>query len=189
MERGRVSLKFGERESFATSVPALARSAIEKSASAGVRIDGPAVQLISRDAYVAETSNKIEQLQASMRLLAREVGELTKKVGDVQEVAQQEHRWHAYQESERRSREAKFDELLRSYRDVKARLDRIEPRAGGDFHVYNSFEAVSRKLSELEAFRGEARRVERNVTLRAWLLCGAVMLAASIVVVSNVIAG
>lgn len=188
MERGRVSLKFGEREGVTASVPAFARS-VPETAAPSIRVDGPAVQLISRDAYVAETSSRIEQLQASMRLLAREVAELSQKVGDVQETAQQEHRWHAYQETERRAREAKFDELLRSYRDLKARLDRIEPRAGGDFHVYNSFEAVSRKLAELEDFREEAGRVERNVTMRAWLLCGAVTLAATIVVASNVLAG
>lgn len=188
MERGRVSLKLGEREIFAAAVPAFARSVPDKAAT-GIRVDGPAVQLISRDAYVIETSNRIEQLQASMRLLAREVAELSQKVCDVQETAQQEHRWHAYQESERRAREAKFDELLRSYRDLKSRLDRIEPRAGGDFHVYNSFEAVSRKLAELDGFRDQADRVERNVTMRAWLLCGAVTLAATIVVASNVLAG
>jgi vacuolar-type H+-ATPase subunit I/STV1 len=183
-----VALKFGERDSLTASVPAFARSVPDR-AAANIRVDGPAVQLISRDAFVVETSNKIEQLQASLRLMARQVSELSQKVVDVEETAQQEHRWHAYQETERRAREAKFDELLRSYRDLKGRLDRIEPRGGGDFHVYNSFEAVSRKLSELDAFRDDAQRVERNVTLRAWLLCGAVTLAATILVASNVLTG
>ncbi len=65
----------------------------------------------------------------------------------------------------------------------------MEARSDGNFHAYNSFEAVSRKLAELEHFKDEAERVERNVTFRAWLFCGALVLAAAIVVVSNIIAG
>ena len=37
--------------------------------------------------------------------------------------------------------------MVRGFRDLKARLDRMEARSGGDYHAYNSFEAVSRKLA------------------------------------------
>ena len=81
-----------------------------------------------------------------------------------------------------------FEELLRGCRDLKARFDRIEARTGGDFHAYNSFEAVSRKIAELETFRDEARRIERTLTLKAWLLCAAIGAAALVIVLANAMA-
>ena len=186
METGQVVLRVDERETF-TAAPFLSRNGPERAA---LRVDAaPAVQLVSRDSFVAETAAKIEQMQATIRLLTRDVGELTRKVSDLHDTASQDHRWHAFQESERRARETKLEETLRCCRDLKARLDRIEPRAGGDYHAYNSFEAVSRKLAELEQFRDAAKKVGRNVALKAWLFCSALVLAASIIVASNVIAG
>ena len=189
LETGRVVLRIDDRETFKASAPHVSRGVPER-ATPSLRLDtAPAVQLIARDSFVAETATKIEQMQATIRLLARDVGELTRKVSDLNDIATQDHRWHSFQESERRARETKLDETLRCCRDLKARLDRIEPRAGGDYHAYNSFEAVSRKLAELEHFRDEAQRVERKVTLRAWLFCGAMVMAASIIVASHVLAG
>jgi hypothetical protein len=86
-------------------------------------------------------------------------------------------------------REAKLDEMLARYRDLKARLDKMNARNDGDYHAYNSFEAVSRKIAELEDFRDEARRVERNVTFRAWLFCGALAASAVILGVANILTG
>jgi hypothetical protein len=189
LERGRVVLRIEDRESLAPSLPLVTRNGAERAAPSLRFEAAPAVQLVGRDSFVAETATKLEQLQASLRIMSREVTELTRKVAELHDTATQDHRWHAFQESERRARETKFDETLRCCRDLKARLDRIEPRTGGDYHAYNSFEAVSRKLAELEHFRDEARRVERKVTLRAWLFCGAMVLAASIIVTSHVLAG
>lgn len=188
LERGRVNLRIEDRESLSPSLPLLTRNGTDRSVPS-LRLEAaPAVQLVARDSFVAETATKIEQLQASLRLMSREVDDLTRKVSELHDAATQDHRWHAFQESERRAREAKFDETLRCCRDLKARLDRIEPRASGDYHAYNSFEAVSRKLAELERFRDEAQRVERKVTFRAWLFCGATVLGATIIVASHVFA-
>ncbi len=184
-ESNRVVLKIEDREAFTSSLAALPKSRSEKSAQ-NLRLDtAPSVALVARDSFVAEIATKIEQMQATIRLLALDVGGLAGKVTDLQGIADQDHRWHAFQESERRAREGKYDEIVRCCRDLKARLDRIEPRSGGNYHAYNSFEAVSRKLAELEHFKDEAKRVERKVTLRAWLFCGAMVVAASIVLVSN----
>lgn len=167
----------------------LTKSALEPAAPE-IRYDfSSTVPLIARDSFVAETASKLEQLQATVRLLSRDLGQLTGKVGELKDVTDQEHRWHAYRQGEKRCKEAKLDEVLRSCRDLKARLDKIEARNGGNYHAYNSFEAVSRKLAELEHFKDEAQRVERSVTLRAWMFCGALALAAAIVAVSNVISG
>jgi hypothetical protein len=189
VETGQVVLRVDERKGFSSQLALLSRGELDKAASAPPLDAGPAVQLIARDSFVAETASKIEQMQATIRLLTRDVGELAGKVAGLQDTTDQEHRWYAFQQSERRTREARLEEMVRCCRDLKARLDRIEGRSAGNYHAYNSFEAVSRKLAELEHFRDEAQRVERNVTLRAWLFCGALLLAAAIVVASTYVSG
>ncbi len=113
--------------------------------------DYPAtVSLPARVSFIADTAVKLEQLQANDRLLSRDVRELTDKLAELQEAVGQDHRWHVLQQHEKRSRENKLDEVVRSCRNLKGRLDRIEARSGGNYYAYNSFEAVSRKLGELE---------------------------------------
>ena len=114
-----------------------------------------------------------------------ELGQLASKVAELQEKSDQGQRWHRFQLGEKRSKESKLDELLRGCRDLKSRLDKIEQRSGGDYHAYNSFEAVSRKLAEFETFREDAKRIERSMALRAWVLFGAVSIAAVAIVLAN----
>ena len=123
----------------------------------------------------AQTASKVDQLQASVRTLARSFEALTAKVADLQEVCTLEDRWHAFHQSENRTRDGKLEEALRSQRDLKARLDRIEARSGGDYYGYNSFEAVSRKLSELERLMIEASKrpyIFKPLLLSAILILG-----------------
>ena len=148
----------------------------------------PSVPLIARDSYVAETASKIEQLQAAMRLMSRDLAQIAGAVADLQQTAEQDKRWQTFQLGEKRSREAKLDELLRGCRDLKARLDRIESCSKGDFHAYNSFEAVSRKLAELEAFPDAAQRIERSLRLRSWVLCATIAAGAAVIMLANVLA-
>jgi hypothetical protein len=129
----------------------------------------PPVSTSERDGLIAETAVKFDQLQASHRILAREVSELAAKVAEIHETAGQDHRLHAFQQSEQRAKESKLEEVARICRDLKARLDRIEAHATGDYHAYNSFEAVSRKLGELERPRRTARR---------WLFRGTLVVVA-----------
>jgi hypothetical protein len=189
LEGGLTVLRVDERKRFSSSIALLPRSGLEKTSAIPRLEAGPAVPLIARDAFVVETANKIEQLQATIRLLARDIDQLSGKVGELEHGANQDHRWHAFQQGEKRAREAKLDEMQRRFRELKARLDRMDARSDGNYHAYTSFEAVSRKLAELEDFKHEARRVERNVTFRAWLFCGALVVAAGIIVASNVISG
>jgi hypothetical protein len=170
-------------------LPWLLTKTIRDSAAHDIRFDtAPSVPLIARDSFVAETASKLEQLQASMRLLSRDFGLLGDKVGALKDASDQEHRWYAFQKSEKRSREAKLEEVVRTCRELKGRLDKIESRSGGNFHAYTSFEAVSRKLAELESFRDEAQRTERRVTIRAWIFCGTMTAALAIVLLSNFVA-
>ena len=83
-----------------------------------------------RDSFVAETAVKIDQLEAGSRTLARTVAEIASKVDAMQEIAGHDHRLHAFDQQERRTREGKLEELMRSFRDLKARLDRIERALG-----------------------------------------------------------
>jgi len=79
-------------------------------------------------------------------------------------------------------KENKLEDVARICRDLKARLDRIEAHATGDYHAYNSFEAVSRKLGELERQRRTARRwlFRGTLVVVAMLGIGAVILAMSV---------
>src|SRR4029078_13400660 len=109
----------------------LSKAAIEKTAP-DVRYDiAPSVPLIARDSFVAETASNIEQLQATVRLMSRDHGQLASKVGELQEAAAQDQRWYTYQQSEKRSKQTQLEELLRGCRDLKARLDQIEQRSRG----------------------------------------------------------
>jgi hypothetical protein len=130
----------------------------------------PLVSTPERDGFIAETAVKFDQLQAGHRILAREVSELAAKMAEIHETAGQDHRLHAFHQSEQRAKESKLEEVARICRDLKARLDRIEAHATGDYHAYNSFEAVSRKLEELE----RPRRARR------WLFRGSLVVVAMI---------
>ena len=143
----------------------------------------------SRDSFVADTALKLEQLQATVRLLTRDVGQLAGKVAELHEASAQESRAYLYQQNEKRSREGKLDEIVRGFRDQKARLDRMEARSGGDYHAYNSFEAVSRKLAEMEKAQEATRRVGRGDTFRACLLAAAMLVAAGIIGASLMLSG
>jgi hypothetical protein len=142
-----------------------------------------------RDSFIAETAIKIDRLQETDRQLVSDVGELVVKVATLQETGALEDRWYGFHQSEKRSSESKLDEMARSCRDLKARLDRIETRTGGSYHAYNSFEAVSHKLAELEHLREEAKRIGRDAAFRAWLFCGTLLAAAAIVGLSIVLSG
>jgi hypothetical protein len=123
----------------------------------------------ARESFIAETAVKIDQLQATARLLTRDMGQLAGKVAELQEVAGQDHRLHAFHQNEKQAKDGKLDEMVRSFRDLKARLDRMEARSGGDYHGYNSFEAVSRKFAEIDRSRNDHNG--KNA-LRGWLLYG-----------------
>jgi hypothetical protein len=133
-------------------------------------IDLP-VPTSERDSFIADAAVKLDQLQASNRILARELADLADRVTKIEEVAGHDHRLHAYQQSQQRAKADTVDEVVRACRDLKARLDRIEARTDGDFHAYNSFEAVSRKLGELERPRRAARR---------WLFRGYLVVTAAL---------
>jgi hypothetical protein len=134
-----------------------------------------------RDSFIAETAIKIDRLLETDRLLVSDVEELVAKVAALQEACALEDRWYGFHQAEKRAGESKLDEMARCCRDLKARLDRIEARSAGNYHAYNCFAEVSRKLGELEHSSEEAKRIGRKAVFRAWLLCGTLLTAAAIV--------
>lgn len=178
-----------KRKRFLSPVPQISRSDLERISSQRLLEAGPSVPLIVHDVFVAETSTKIADVQDSMRTVARDVDVLASKLATLQDRAEQQHRWYGFAKSEQRVRESKLEECLRHCRTLKVRLDKMEARSGGNYHAYNSFEAVSRKLAEFDHLRDEAQRAERNAMARTWLFCGAVLLSAIIVVSSYAIPG
>jgi hypothetical protein len=142
-----------------------------KSVPAQEVVDTP-VSAYERESFIAETAIKLDQLQASHRVLAREVADLVGRVTKIEEVAGHDHRLHAFQQGQQRAKTESVDEVVRACRDLKARLDRIEARTDGDYHAYNSFEAVSRKLAELDVGKRPRRKLS--------LLFGALLITASL---------
>jgi hypothetical protein len=142
-----------------------------------------------RDSFIAETAIKMDRLQETNRQLVNDVAELVVKVASLQEACALEDRWYGFHQAEKRVGESKLDEMARCWRDLKARLDKIEARAAGNYHAYQNFAEVSRKLGELEHSREEAKRIGRQAVLRAWLFCGTLLAAATIVGLSIALAG
>ena len=182
-------LRVDDPMELAALVSPLVKSPPEKLSPLQRHEVAPAIALSardSRDSFVAETALKIDQLQASVRILTRDVGQLAGKLAELQESTAQEGRSYAYHQAEKRARDAKLEEMVCRFRDLKARLDRIEARTGGDYHAYNSFEAVSRKLAEIERSAEDAKHSKRGDTLRACLIASAMIAAAGIIALSLV---
>jgi hypothetical protein len=142
-----------------------------------------------RDSFIAETAITIDRLQETNRQLVSDVAELVVKVASLQEACALEDRWYGFHQAEKRVGESKLDEMVRHYRDLKVRLDKVEARPGGNYHAYRNFEEVSRKLGELEHSSEEAKQIGRKAVFRAWLFCGTLLAGAAIVGLSIALAG
>jgi outer membrane murein-binding lipoprotein Lpp len=118
----------------------------------------------TRDGYVAETSIKLDRLQAKIDRLEHINDALKQDVMALVEKAQQASRFQAFEENLRNGREYKLDELVRSVRDVKARLEQLEgPRTKLAGLTYRSFDVVDKKLSELNALQMKLESFERFI--------------------------
>jgi hypothetical protein len=55
--------------------------------------------------------------------------------------------------------------LSRRFDYLKSRFDAIDGNSKGDYHAFQTFEAVSRRLTELGGLEREFRNVSRRLTL------------------------
>jgi hypothetical protein len=141
------------------------------------RLDAPpAVQLIARDSFVAEMAIKIDRLHTEIRALAREIELAKSAIVELKADADRNDRFCSFQEREQRARTAKVEDALRLYDDLKARLDALQGKKTGDYHSYNDFAAVSKKLTELASNQREFRSVDTKLKLSAGFFCASVLL-------------
>jgi hypothetical protein len=138
----------------------------------------------ARDNFIAETAIKLDRLQAKLDRMYSE-GEIVKQhVTELMESAHQLDRLQAFEESLRNGREYKLDDLVRSVKDLKTRLDVIEgSRTTYGGLTYKSFDAVDKKLAELNAFQLRVRAYEKIVRINAVFFMGGVLLLATTLIV------
>ncbi len=138
----------------------------------------------ARDGYVAETSIKLDRLQAKIDRLEHQNDAVKSDVAGLLEQAQQANRFQAFEENLRNSREYKLDELLRSVRDVKARVDQLEgSRTKYAGLNYKSFDTVDKKLNELNQLQMKLESLERFVKYgKVAFMCLLVAMAATTLV-------
>lgn len=150
------------------------------SEQSGVVTTGP---WAARDGFVADTAIRLDRLQAKIERLEHQ-GELVKHhMTELIDNAHHANRLQAFEESLRNSREYKLDDLVRSIKDVKSRLDQIEGgRSVFNGLTYKSFEAIDKKLAELHVFQSRLETMQRSVKAMAALFCGSVAMAAVTVV-------
>lgn len=118
----------------------------------------------TRDGYVAETSIKLDRLQAKLDRLEHQNDGMKQDVAVLVEKAQQASRFQAFEENLRNSREYKLDELVRSVRDLRARIEQLEgPRTKFAGLTYRSLDVVDKKLNDLNALQMKLESLERFV--------------------------
>ncbi len=133
------------------------------------------------EGFIAETAIKLDRLQALVTSLDRDTRESKKALTELTDLADRSRRTQAFEESLRNAREYKIDELVRSCRDIKSRLDHIEGnRAKFTAMPCNSFEAVNVKLAELEAAKEDVERSNRRTRIVSYAFCGCAALLAAL---------
>jgi chromosome segregation ATPase len=129
------------------------------------------------DGFIAETAIKLDRLQAMVASLDHETRESKKALSELSDVADRGRRLQAFEESLRNAREYKIDEMLRSCRELKARLDHLEGnRAKYMAMPYNTMEAVNAKIAELSELKSSIEASEKRVRVNGILFCATLFL-------------
>ncbi|MFA5948911.1 MAG: hypothetical protein WC807_01365 [Hyphomicrobium sp.] len=179
---GAYVLELGKQKSLTVTagpIGQLAREQIELERLPPV----PKVQLLARDTSVAEVALKIEHVHRDMKSLMHEIGLMKGDIAELREECIRNGRVAIFQEKELRLRSGSLDEVQRRVSDCKARLDVLDARRDGNYNAYNSFEAVSRELTELVELKRKFREVDRRLRLSAYFFCGSVLAWAIVLVV------
>jgi chromosome segregation ATPase len=132
--------------------------------------------LIARDTFVANMAIKLDQVRSELGSLKQQIEKIGVNISELREDAERNDRFSVFQESQQRSKAEKLDSLSRQFLSMQKRLDCIEGSRSGDYHAFTSFEAISKKMIELDSLQREFRGVHRNLKISAGLFCGSVFL-------------
>lgn len=136
---------------------------------------GAAVQLIARDAFVAETAVKLDQLALEMKSLARELQLVKGDIAELRDGASRSYRFSEFLDREHKTRSAKVEDLARRFDYLKSRFDAIDGNSKGDYHAFQTFEAVSRRLTELGSLEREFRDVSFKLKASVAVFAGSLL--------------
>ncbi len=126
---------------------------------------------LGRDGFVAETAVQFDRVQASIARLERELEKSRQLIAEMAEEAGRTRRFQSFEDTLKNSRDYKLGDLQRGLRDLKVRLDAIEgERCTFAGLTYKSFEAIDKKLTELNAMQGMVARAETSVRRSTMLL-------------------
>lgn len=129
------------------------------------------------DGFIAEAAVKLDRLQAIVVALDQETKDSKKAISELTDLADRARRMQAFEESLRNSRAYKIDEMVRSCRDLKARLDHIEGRRANYTALpHNTFESVNEKLAQIAEIKSAVEASERRVRFNGILFCAALFL-------------
>jgi hypothetical protein len=133
---------------------------------------------LGRDGFVAETAVQFDRVQASIARLERELEKSRQLIAEMTEEAGRTRRFQSFEDTLKNSRDYKLGDLQRGLRDLKVRLDAIEgERSTFAGLTYKSFEAIDKKLTELNAMQGLVARAETSVRRSTMLLIAVAALA------------
>lgn len=130
---------------------------------------GPTVQLIARDAFVSETAIKLDQLLLEVKALGRDLQIVKSDIAELREDASRSYRFSEFLEREHKTRAVKLEDLARKFEYLKSRFDAIDGNSKGDYQAFQTFEAVSRRLTELGGLEREFRDVSWKLKLSVGL--------------------
>ena len=126
---------------------------------------------LGRDGFVAETAVQFDRVQASIARLERELEKSRQLIAEMAEEAGRTRRFQSFEDTLKNSRDYKLGDLQRGLRDLKVRLDAIEgERSTFAGLTYKSFEAIDKKLTELNVMQGLVARAETSVRRSTMLL-------------------
>lgn len=173
-------IELGNQRSLSVKLPSLShKGVISRKVIEQVDLErlpaAPTVQLLARDAFVAEVAIKLEQFNAEVKSLARDMELIKGDIAELREDTDRNHRLQTFQEKEQRLKAVRLDDVQRRVAYLKSRLEAIDVRPNGSYSAYNSLEAVSRRLSELGTLERNFRTVERKLEVSTWLFCGSVL--------------
>ena len=126
---------------------------------------------LGRDGFVAETAVQFDRVQASIARLERELEKSRQLIAEMAEEAGRTRRLQSFDDTLKNSRDYKLSDMQRGVRDLKARLDAIEGEKSAFVGLtYKSFEAIDKKLTELNVMQCQVARAEASVRRSTMLL-------------------